>query len=310
MRRYRCLCSKNSTGFGSSIAATIRPLASSGVAGHTHLSPGMCANDDSGFCEWNGPPEKPPPEGSRSTIGTGVPTRQRCFAATVTRWSHAQETKSANCISATGRMPMIAAPVAPATIAVSESGASITRQAPNSSWKPSVTLKAPPYTPTSSPSTNTRLSRRLSPRSPSLIACRYVFSATVASRLVVGRVEVVGRRVHALQQRRRIGLRRLLRALQRVVQQLLHVARDLVLVLVGHIDLLAQPAAVALDRVALGPPLEELLRHVERVVVDGMTFHAQRLALDQRRPAAVACLLDRPLRLAVDGEHVGPVDDD
>ena len=21
----------------------------------------MCANDDSGFCEWNGPPEKPPP---------------------------------------------------------------------------------------------------------------------------------------------------------------------------------------------------------------------------------------------------------
>ena len=25
----------------------------------------MCANDDSGFCEWNGPPEKPPPEGSR-----------------------------------------------------------------------------------------------------------------------------------------------------------------------------------------------------------------------------------------------------
>ena len=52
--------------------------------------------------------------------------------------------KSANCISATGRMPMIAAPVQPLTIAVSESGASITRQGPNSSWKPSVTLKAPP----------------------------------------------------------------------------------------------------------------------------------------------------------------------
>ena len=104
----------------------------------------MCANDDSGFCEWNGPPEKPPPEGSRSTIGTGVPARQRCLAAIVTRWSHAQETKSANCISATGRMPMIAAPVAPATIAVSESGVSMTRHAPNSSWKPSVTLNAPP----------------------------------------------------------------------------------------------------------------------------------------------------------------------
>ena len=52
--------------------------------------------------------------------------------------------KSANCISATGRIPIIAAPVQPPTIAVSESGASITRQGPNSSWKPSVTLKAPP----------------------------------------------------------------------------------------------------------------------------------------------------------------------
>ena len=31
----------------------------------------MCANELSGFCEWNGPPEKPPPDGSRTTIGTG-----------------------------------------------------------------------------------------------------------------------------------------------------------------------------------------------------------------------------------------------
>ena len=52
--------------------------------------------------------------------------------------------KSANCISATGRIPIIAAPVQDPTIAVSESGESITRQGPNSSWKPSVTLKAPP----------------------------------------------------------------------------------------------------------------------------------------------------------------------
>src|SRR5262249_30331522 len=51
--------------------------------------------------------------------------------------------KSANCISATGRMPMIAAPVQAPTIAVSASGASMTRQAPNSSWNPSVTLKGP-----------------------------------------------------------------------------------------------------------------------------------------------------------------------
>src|ERR1700709_643221 len=100
MRRYRCLCSKKSTGFGSSIALLSSPFASAGVAGHTHFNPGMCANDDSGFCEWNGPPEKPPPDGQRTTIGTDVPVRQCCLAAIVTRWSQQHEMKSANCISA------------------------------------------------------------------------------------------------------------------------------------------------------------------------------------------------------------------
>ena len=41
-----------------------------------------------------------------------------------------------------------------------------------------------------------------------------------------------------------------------------------------------------------------------------VTFHAQRQALDERRPAALARLLDRCLRLSVDGEDVGAVDDD
>ena len=35
----------------------------------------MCAKIDSGFWEWKGPPEKPPPDGSRTVIGTGVPAR-------------------------------------------------------------------------------------------------------------------------------------------------------------------------------------------------------------------------------------------
>ena len=74
--------------------------------------------------------------------------------------------------------------------------------------------------------------------------------------------------------------------------------------------LLAQPGAEALDRVALRPLLEQLARDVERVVVDGVALHAQRQALDQRRAAALARLLDRAPRLAVDGEHVGAVDDD
>src|ERR1700741_2201475 len=53
------------TGFGSRIAAISRPLASSAVDGATTLIPGACMNHASGFCEWNGPPEKPPPPGRR-----------------------------------------------------------------------------------------------------------------------------------------------------------------------------------------------------------------------------------------------------
>src|SRR2546423_3886006 len=126
---------------------------------------------------------------------------------------------------------MIAAPVHAPTIAVSASGASITRQCPNSSWNPSVTLNAPPYTPTSSPIRNTRLSRRISVRSPSEIACRYVSSA-IGGLLVVRGVEGLERREHALRQLGGIGQRRLLRALESVVQQLLYAARDVVLLLV------------------------------------------------------------------------------
>ena len=57
------------------MACTIRPLASAGVAGQAILRPGQWAKKPSGFWQWNGPPEKPPPEGRRTTIGTGVPTR-------------------------------------------------------------------------------------------------------------------------------------------------------------------------------------------------------------------------------------------
>jgi hypothetical protein len=64
--------------------------------------------------------------------------------ATLTIWSKPQETKSANCISQTGRSPTTAAPTAVPTIPDSARGVSITRCAPNSSMKPSVTLNAPP----------------------------------------------------------------------------------------------------------------------------------------------------------------------
>src|SRR6266511_4578328 len=71
----------------------------------------------------------------------------------------------------------------------------------------------------------------------------------------MGRVEVFGRCVHALRELRGFGEGRLFRALERVVESLLHLRCDLVLLLVGHVRVLAQPASKALDRVRLGPAL-------------------------------------------------------
>ena len=63
------------TGLGSWIAACSSPFASSAVDGATTLMPGECMNQASGFWEWNGPPENPPPDGNRTVIGTARPWR-------------------------------------------------------------------------------------------------------------------------------------------------------------------------------------------------------------------------------------------
>ena len=65
----------NSTGLGSRTAWISRPLASSAVDGATTFSPGECMNQPSGFCEWYGPPLKPPPLGSRTVMFTDRPIR-------------------------------------------------------------------------------------------------------------------------------------------------------------------------------------------------------------------------------------------
>src|SRR5207245_1945754 len=67
------------------------------------------------------------------------------------------------------------------TMADSEIGVSTTRISPNSSYRPCVTPNAPPYGPTSSPSTNTFGSRRISSTSASRIASRYESSLLIRS---------------------------------------------------------------------------------------------------------------------------------
>ena len=65
----------NTTGLGSCTAWISSPLASSAVDGATTFRPGECMNQPSGFWEWNGPPLKPPPEGSRTVMFTLSPCR-------------------------------------------------------------------------------------------------------------------------------------------------------------------------------------------------------------------------------------------
>ena len=60
---YKPLCSKNKTGFGSSIELINNPFASWGVEGYTTFNPGTWVNHDSLFCEWKGPAPIPPPHG-------------------------------------------------------------------------------------------------------------------------------------------------------------------------------------------------------------------------------------------------------
>ena len=65
--------------------------------------------------------------------------------------------KSANCISAIGLLPSIAAPIAVPIIFDSARGVSITRSSPYLLCNPLVVPKTPPFFPTSSPSINALL---------------------------------------------------------------------------------------------------------------------------------------------------------
>src|SRR5689334_10492300 len=191
--------------------------------------------------------------------------------------------KSANCISATGFIPSIAQPTAVPMIAFSASGVSQTRFSPNSSMKPSVTLKAPPNAPMSSPRQNTDSSARISSRRPSEMACRYVISGmgplprplrprrlAVAERLPAIGEHAVLRGVgggHRLRERP-VGL---------LVDPLLRGSADSV-----DVDpIRAQLLLVALDRIARRPLLEHLARHVLVVVVGAVPVHPHRHGLDQ-----------------------------
>ena len=75
-------------------------------------------------------------------------------------------------ISATGRIPVMAAPMAAPTIACSLMGVSQTRSGPNSANSPAAVLNTPSAAPMSSPRQTTVSSRRISWAMPAATASR------------------------------------------------------------------------------------------------------------------------------------------
>src|SRR6478672_934041 len=185
----------------------------------------------------------------------------------------------------------MAAPTPIPVIPASEIGESITRSGPNSSTRPRSTLNGVPASATSSPITKTEGSRRSSSRSASLMAWPNVSSRTPpvdsGARATLG-VDMhpdllVG------------GERRGKREGHAVLDGLADARLDLrELVLPGD-ALLAQPAAVAQDRIALVAPARLLLaRAVVRPidVSDVVSVRAVGLADQERRALGPACPLD------------------
>ena len=164
------------TGSGLASAARSRPRASSIVAGATTRSPGTCAYQTSRLCECCAASCRPAPVAMRITTGTcsWPPDMWQSVAALLTIWSSASRLKLTVMTSTIGRMPPIAAPIPAPTNADSDSGVSRMRSSPNSSSRPLLTAKQPPYLPTSSPIRNTRGSAARASRIDCLTASRYV----------------------------------------------------------------------------------------------------------------------------------------
>src|SRR4051794_33833072 len=289
------------------MALTSSPAASSGVPGMTILMPGTCAKYDSTLWECVGPARRRPPNGARMVTGMGSPVRQWCRASTLTIGSNAQEMKSANWNSTTGRNPTRAAPAARPVKPVSAIGVSTTRRGPNLSRKPLVTLKAPPNWPTSSPMMKTSGSRSISLFIASATASRYVACPLSVGPPVVGAPLVgidalldVARVRHRVRERPAAGGDGLL---PRVLPHLL-----------GDVGVDApaveEHVLEQLDGVLLGPLVVHLLRHVVGRVVLGVTVHAHGHALHDRGALTGAGPRDRLADGIAHGKHVGPVDGD
>src|SRR5205809_2521311 len=174
--------------------------------------------------------------------------------------------KSSYMISATGRMPCSAAPIAAPASAISEIGVFRTRAGPNSSSIPCVTPIEPPISAMSSPRTKTSSSSRIAVESASRTASRYETSGIDVLECVV---------------RRRVGAG--LRELDRPLDHLGHLRVELGELLVAQ----AEPLAQELDRVARLAQFARLaLGTVDLRVADVVAAETRGVEVDEHRPLA------------------------
>src|SRR5260370_17679777 len=153
-------------------------------------------------------------------------------------------------MSTTGLRPVIAAPTPIHVKPGSEIGVSITRSLPTSSTSPDRTLKGVPASATSSPSTQTRESRRISSAMASRMASPKVSSLNVVWAVVWVAVSGIDILLHLIDGRIRRGNGEFHRGV--------HLRFDFGLNLlqlrrIGEL-LLAEPIAKDLDGIALGGP--------------------------------------------------------
>src|SRR5215216_3531847 len=183
--------------------------------------------------------------------------------------------KSANWISATGRIPFTERPMAEPAIRLSASGVSITLEGPNSSWRPCVTRNTPPAR-------------------PSWMACKRFFSAIF-----------LALRVDAFERLFGIGERRLFGVVARLGDLGFDLGRQLLFLLVVQNPVLLEILLETDYRVLQAPLLDLLALAIPSVVVvGGVGGQAVGPGLDQGRTLAPACPVYGLFRRLVDREDV------
>src|SRR5713101_2990394 len=224
-----------------------------------------------------------------------------------------------NCISATGRRPAMAIPMAMPTIPDSASGVSSTRCGPYSACNPSVTRNTPPSRPMSSPRRITRSSAAISQRMASLMASTSVRSA-MALPLVLERVEQRGLLLDEL--RGHLGIhvaKHVLGRRQRHRCRRLHGLLDFGCARFEHLLLpdfrplpgLLQIALHAQQRITPFPLLQlGVIAILAGIVRGGVRPYTVGIGFDQRRPLSAPRPFHGLTHHGVHRKHIIAIDED